>query len=70
MERTIVNENNKIWVTVSTTINLGNYENTKIEVGRSQTIKRKDNPLEIIDDITDELLEILDEKRTLIKKEK
>ena len=31
-------EADKIWVTVSRTVNTGNYQNVKIEMGESQTV--------------------------------
>ena len=37
------NDEDKVWVTISRTINLGNYENIKIEAGLSQTLTKKGN---------------------------
>lgn len=72
MERTkiITNDNDKIWVTVGYTINLGNYENFRIEVGRSQTTKKNENPNKLIDILADELIEMIDEKGKEIKYKK
>lgn len=67
MERTTVVENDKIWVTVSATINLGNYENTKIDAGMSRTYKKKEDPLEVIEDVTDELITFVKETKKSIK---
>lgn len=67
MERTKRNDDDKVWVTISSTINLGNYENFKIEAGKSLTIKKNNNPNELIDDIIDELIEIVDEKGIELK---
>ena len=33
----------KVWVTIGGTINLGNYENIKIDMGQSRTITAKEN---------------------------
>ena len=66
----IINDGDKVWVTIHSTINLGNYETFKIEAGRSQTIKKKDNPDELIEILIDELMEIVDEKGEEIKYKK
>ena len=67
MERTIRNENDKVWVTIGPTINLGNFENIKIDVGRSRTIKKNDDPNELIEAIMNELIKIVEKKGIVIK---
>lgn len=49
------NDENKVWVTVAHTINLGNYESVKIEAGYSQTFM--EHPVESIGIMTEELLQ-------------
>lgn len=43
-----VNDGDKAWVTVSMNINLGNFENVKVESGFSQTLQTGDDPVEIM----------------------
>lgn len=40
-------EPNKVWVTVSYTVNLKNYESMKIEAGESASINDYEDPAEI-----------------------
>jgi len=51
----IKNEEDKVWVNVTRTINLGNFNNIKYEVGYSKTIKQGDDPLELIVEMENEL---------------
>lgn len=39
------NDEDKVWVSISHTINIGNYENYKIEFGQSQTILKDNDPI-------------------------
>jgi hypothetical protein len=48
-------KNDKVWVTISRTINLGNYENVKIDCGMSQTINEGEAPINLIENIQNEL---------------
>ena len=66
MERTIkgkgtepVNNGDKAWVTVSMTINLGSYESIKVESGFSQTLKPKEDPLELMNWMQDEITPVI-----------
>lgn len=56
------NEEDKVWVTVTRTVNLGNYENIKIDVGMSQTRQPKEDPFRLIRSIVDDLTVLLIEK--------
>lgn len=47
MSDKIINSEDKIWVTIGGTINLGNYENVKIDMGQSRTIGPEDDPDEL-----------------------
>ena len=62
MERQIQNSDDKVWVTISRTINLGNYENIKIDAGLSETRKPKEDPMDTIDEICDQLMVVLARK--------
>lgn len=67
----IENENDKVWVSVETTINLGNYENVKIMGGRSQSVLPEEDPVEIRDDIMEEMLaDILSRRKEIKRKAK
>ena len=57
MERTIKNEDDKVWVTISRTINLGNYESLKIDAGLSYTLKPKENAQDELDDLIERTYE-------------
>ena len=61
-ENSLVNDGDKAWVTLSQVINLGNYENLRIEVGYSKTIKQGDNPIELVRAIEEDLEDLLIEK--------
>jgi len=63
----IKNNEDKAWVTLSQIVNLGDYENVKIEVGYSQTIKDGENPIEKIKAMEDELEDFLVRKVEEIK---
>ena len=63
----IKNEEDKVWVNLTTTINLGVYENIKIESGYSKTIKIGDKPMELIGKMEEELESFLSECKQEIK---
>ena len=56
------NEEDKVWVTITRTVNLGNYENIKIDVGMSQTLKPKEDPYKLIRSVVDDLTTLLIQK--------
>jgi hypothetical protein len=61
--------NNKVWVTVSINLNLTNYENVKVDSGYSKTITEKENPIDLIEEMQDEIAELVMMKAKQIKKE-
>jgi hypothetical protein len=64
----MVQEPDKVWASVEATINLGNYENIKIQIGESRSLKPKDDSQEIRDELVNELIEdILDKKDEITK---
>lgn len=67
------NDLDKVWVTAHTTINLGNYENVKIEMGESHSIHpekdTKEYRSEVRNELADELLDDLAELKDIIKEE-
>lgn len=69
MERNkLITEPDKVWVTVSATFNLGNYENVKIDSGYSRTLKSKDDPAELREEMINELSEEVLSAGKLLKK--
>jgi hypothetical protein len=52
----IKNNEDKVWYTINHTINLGNYENIKIEAGLSQTLLEGEDPYKLINKISDKLI--------------
>ena len=68
MQRTIktptetdrVNSNDKAWVTVTMNVNLGNFENIKVESGFSQTIRSGQDPLDMIEKMQDDITPVIE----------
>lgn len=67
-DKEIVNDGDKVWVTVSFTANLGNYESLKLEAGYSKTYTTEE-PLDLIDEIADEVIENITAKVRVVKKQ-
>lgn len=63
------NEPDKIWVTVSETVNLGNYQSVKVEAGFSKAYTKEDPELLIINAI-DELKTVVERKANKIRKQR
>ena len=63
-------ENDKFWITVSQTVNLGNYESLKIEMGFSESYALGTVPKKMISNKTDALLSLLKIKVKNNKKKK
>lgn len=59
----------KIWVQVEITINIGNYENVKIQMGQTQTLGSEDNPDHVRDELCNKLLKALEKKKEKILNE-
>jgi hypothetical protein len=55
----VKSEENKVWVTVTHTVNLGNFENVKFEAGFSETLIPHDDPYKMIDVMCEEILEVI-----------
>ena len=62
------NDEPKVWVTISETINTGNYQSVKIEAGYSKMYKEKENPKDILSDGIDELQKLVSKKAKKISK--
>ena len=66
----IKNDGDKVWVTVSNTINLGNYNSVKIEMGFNETITSDTpSPLVKIDIMCEALKVELKKQSVKFKKE-
>ena len=63
------NDNDKVWVTITRTINTGNYENIKIEAGYSQSYFGKEDPILIMDGMSNKIMELLNNKEKLMRDE-
>jgi len=63
----IQNENDKAWCTLAQVVNLGNYENVRVEVGYSKTIKEGEDPIKIVRQIEEDLEDLLVRKIDKIK---
>lgn len=63
------NEEQKVWVTVSETINIGNYESIKVEAGFSKSYGKKD-PIQLIENGIDALEALLKKKAKVIRKKR
>ena len=66
----IVNDGDKVWVTISRNVNLGNYESYKLDAGFSRTIKTDENPMDLIIEMEAELAPFVNKKARIIKKRK
>lgn len=55
----ILDDGNKVWVTASITLNLGNYESVKLEMGYNQDYAKRSDPLDIADTMASNLEELL-----------
>jgi len=66
----IVNDGDKVWVTISRNVNLGNYESYKLDAGFSRTIKTGENPMDLIIEMEAELAPFVNKKARIIKKRK
>jgi hypothetical protein len=59
-------KDNKCWVTISYNVNLGNYENVKIEAGYSQTIPFNRSPMDLLEEMQDNVSSlVIDEAKSL-----
>jgi len=64
------NEEQKVWVTVSETINIGNYESIKIEAGFSRSYGKTKDPVQLIENGIDGLEVLLKKKAKVIRKKR
>ena len=68
-QKIVESTDDKVWVSVEFTVNLGNYENVKIAGGISRTLKSNENPFEIREEMTDQLFGDMQNMVQNIKKE-
>ena len=68
VEKVIETKDNKCWVTISYNVNLGDYENIKVETGYSQTIPFNRSPIDLLEEMQDNVASIvIDEAKSLKK---
>lgn len=68
VEKVIETKDNKCWVTISYNVNLGDYENVKVETGYSQTIPFNRSPIDLLEEMQDNVASIvIDEAKSLKK---
>jgi hypothetical protein len=64
-------EGDRVWVSYGVTINVGNYESVKVDMGMSLELDKEDNELEVINEIYDSIkCEVLDKKLEILKERK
>lgn len=56
------NSEDKVWVTITRKLNLGNYESAEIMAGYSKTYSKKDKPLELMEKMIDEIANVIESK--------
>lgn len=60
VQNNAVSSVDKAWVTISQSVHLGNYEIYKIESGYSHTLLPGEDPLEIIDQMQEDIQPIVE----------
>lgn len=70
MDKKVRNDEDKIWVTITRKVNLGNYESAEIQAGYSQTIKEGEDPLELIKEAERKLSPFVKNKAIKTKKKR
>ena len=69
VEKVIETKDNKCWVTISYNVNLGDYENVKVETGYSQTIPFNRSPIDLLEEMQDNVASIVIEEVKALKKQ-
>ena len=67
MEKEESSKEQKVWITVSNTINTGNYNSVKVDAGYTKVYNEDENPLKLIEDGVDELLKVLKKKTKAVR---
>lgn len=55
----MITGDDKIWVTASLTLSIGEFESVKVESGLSKTLVKGQDPLELISETQEELGDVL-----------
>lgn len=61
-------DSDRVWVTVTSTVSTGAYETAKIEIGYSKTYSAKEDPLDVIGEMSDDLEALLVDRIGVLKK--
>jgi hypothetical protein len=64
----IVNDGDKVWVTITRNVNLGNFENYKLEAGYSRTIKHGEVPMDLMREMEAEIQPFVNKQARILKK--
>ena len=56
-EEVLENQQNKVWVNLERTVNLGDYNNIKFMVGESRIVEEGKDPVELREEIVNQLVE-------------
>jgi len=62
------NDEDKVWLTITRKVNLGNYESYDVQAGYSVTVKEGENPMDLLEQMETELQPFVNKKARLIKK--
>lgn len=69
-ENELVNDGDKVWITISRNVNLGNYESYKLDAGFSRTIQDGEDPMELLAEAEAELSVFVNKKARVLKKKR
>jgi hypothetical protein len=69
MENVNSNEIDKVWGSANATVNLGNYENVKIEVGYSRSLREDEDAKTIRNEIMNDCVEEIIKKSRKLKRQ-
>lgn len=61
-------DSNRVWVTVTSTVSTGAYETARIELGYSKTYSSKEDPLDVIGEMSDDLEALVVDRIGILKK--
>lgn len=65
----INNKEDKCWVTISYTINLGNYESLKVESGYSETVVEGIDKIKLIEEMQENIAETVISEGKILRKQ-
>lgn len=64
-------EGDRVWVSYGLTINIGNYESVKVDMGMALELDEKDNELEVMNEIYNSIkCEVMEKKLEILRERK